>query len=265
MHGAGNDFVVFADLEDQLEISESMVRKLCDRNFGVGGDGIIRITRDQGMYFMDYRNADGSIARMCGNGVRTVGKWLGDRNLAGDSVNVSTRSGLKELQLVRGKDGRVASVRVDMGPPQSELETIELDTPIGKRQLHTLRVGDPHAVMFIESIDDFQELDVATVGSAIEKNPHFPEGTNAEFAVVKDDGALLRTWERGAGETLSCGTGVCATAVAATVTGKVTGGKPVKVETLGGVLEIEWTPGGSILMTGPAAEAFRGVVDLESL
>ena len=264
MHGTGNDFVVFADFDELLNLDENAVRKLCDRNFGVGADGVIRISRKNGAYFMDYRNADGSIGDMCGNGIRTVGKWLGDRNLAHDEATVDTRSGVKTLQLRRSANGAVDSVRVDMGQPKSAVETVAIDTDFGTHEVSTVSMGNPHAVMFVDSVGVLEHLVVAGVGSALEKHPHFPAGTNVEFVVVGDNAALLRTWERGVGETLACGTGACATVVSSIATGRLQAStQPVKVEVLGGVLEIEWQEGQSVYMAGPAVEVFRGVINLD--
>ena len=254
-HGTGNDFVVVEDLTDRYRITPELVRAVCDRHFGVGADGLIRIAPGtEAPFYMDYRNADGSVAEMCGNGVRVVGKYLGDRGLVGATCDLETRAGVKHLELHADDRGDIDRVTVDMGPPTLDDErTLEVD---GEKVTATcLSMGNPHAVVFVDDVD---KAPVPTLGPAVETHPAFsPDKTNVEFAQVVDRATVRqRTWERGVGETLACGIGACAVAVAAQVRGLA--GRPLVVELRGGRLELDWTPGGTVRMTGPAREVAHG-------
>ena len=256
-HGTGNDFVVVEDLTDRYRITPQLVRAVCDRHFGVGADGLIRIAPGgETPFFMDYRNADGSLAEMCGNGVRVVGKYLGDRGHVSSSFDLETRAGVKHLELHADDRGDIDRVTVDMGPPALDEErTLEVD---GERVTATcLSMGNPHAVVFVDDVD---KAPVTSLGPALETHPAFAPGkTNVEFAQVVDRATVRqRTWERGVGETLACGTGACAVAVATQVRGLT--GHPVTIELRGGRLELDWTPGGTVRMTGPAREVAHGTM-----
>ncbi len=272
-HGTGNDFVVVPDLDEKLEITPAQVRAVCDRRFGVGGDGLIRITPGRiAPFFMDYRNADGTIAEMCGNGVRVVGKYLGDRGHAGDTLDLETRGGVKHLTLQRGAGGLVEQVTVDMGAPAMERAALPLlgegDTlrvPLevdgGWFTATCVSMGNPHTVLFV---DDVETAPVATLGPRLETHELFPNRTNVEFVQVVDEHTVLqRTWERGVGETLACGTGACAVAVASRLRGH-TGGQ-VTARLRGGDLRLSWEPGGTVTMTGPAVEVATGTLHPELL
>jgi diaminopimelate epimerase len=261
-HGTGNDFVVVEDLTGRYRITRELVRAVCDRHFGVGADGLIRIAAGtEAPFFMDYRNADGSLAEMCGNGVRVVGKYLGDRGLVGATCDLETRAGVKHLELHADDRGDIDRVTVDMGPPTLDDErTLEVD---GEKVIATcLSMGNPHAVVFVEDVD---KAPVTSLGPALETHPAFsPDKTNVEFAQLVDRTTVRqRTWERGVGETLACGTGACAVAVAAQVRGLA--GRPLVVELRGGRLELDWTPGGTVRMTGPAREVAHGTLTDEFL
>jgi diaminopimelate epimerase len=261
-HGTGNDFVVVEDLTDRYRLTPELVRVVCDRHFGVGADGLIRIAPGtDAPFFMDYRNADGSLAEMCGNGARVVGKYLGDRDLVGSSLDLETRAGVKHLELHADDRGRIDRVTVDMGPPVLEDErTLAVD---GEPVTATvLSMGNPHAVVFVEDID---KAPVTTLGPALETHMAFlPARTNVEFAQVVDRVTVRqRTWERGVGETLACGTGACAVAVAAQVKGLAD--HPVVIELRGGRLELDWSPGGTVRLTGPAREVAHGTLTDELL
>ena len=266
-HGAGNDFVLIEDLDDRLGIlSPSLVAAICDRHKGVGGDGLIRITRAAGSdFFMDYYNADGEVAEMCGNGIRCLGKYVADRKITtADSLRVDTRAGVKRLELYRDDDGLVDRVRVDMGAPILAAADIPVDAP--GDPLHVavtadgvgyeaacVSMGNPHAVVFVPSLD---AIPVERHGPAIETARQFPAKTNVEFTeVLSPDEVRVRVWERGVGETQACGTGACAVAVAGSLRGLT--GKNVIVRMPGGPLEIEWTDE-TVLMTGPVVEVFSG-------
>ncbi len=257
--GTGNDFVLFEDFDHEWDVSPDAVRALCDRHFGIGADGLIRITRSVlggSTFFMDYRNADGSTVEMCGNGIRTVGKWLGDRGHADDMVSVDTRSGVKELKMHRGANGFVETVTVDMGPPLGEVSREVISTDVGEFASVLVSMGNPHAVVFVGDVDS---TPVDQYGSIIERLPRFPRGTNVEFVDRRNDVLRQRTWERGVGETLACGTGACAVAVAGREL--MYNGNDVTIELRGGRLELNWSPGQSVLMTGPAVEVFAGSFD----
>jgi diaminopimelate epimerase len=256
-HGTGNDFVVVEDLADRYRITPELVRAVCDRHFGVGADGLIRIARGtEAPYFMDYRNADGSVAEMCGNGVRVVGKYLGDRGLVGGAFDLETRDGVKHLELHADNRGGIDRVTVDMGAPALGGERT-LDVNGEPVTATVLSMGNPHAVVFVDDVD---KAPVTTLGPTLELHPAFlPDKTNVEFAQVVDRATLRqRTWERGVGETLACGTGACAVAVAAQVRGLA--GRPLGIELRGGRLELDWSPGGTVRMTGPAREVAHGTL-----
>jgi diaminopimelate epimerase len=272
-HGTGNDFVVVEDLDDRHRLSAEFVRAVCDRHFGVGGDGLIRIAPGTAArFFMDYRNADGSVAEMCGNGVRVVGKYLADRGLVAGDFDLETRAGVKRLWLARGPDGLVDRVTVDMGAPSfaradlpmlGEGEALKEPLEVGGRVLVAtcLSMGNPHAVLFVDQVD---AVPLAELGPLLETNPAFPNRTNVEFVQVVDETRVRqRTWERGVGETLACGTGACAVAVASQLRGHT--GERVTVELRGGPLELDWAPGRTVRLTGPAREVARGALAGELL
>jgi diaminopimelate epimerase len=265
-HGTGNDFVVIEDLDGRIDIGPEFVRKVCDRHMGIGADGVIRIAPGSAApYFMDYRNADGSVAEMCGNGVRVVGKYLADRGHVTGAFDLETRGGVKHLDLFLDRNGKVDRVAVDMGPPRFDRADLPMvgEGEALKEPLHAdgqvyeatcLSMGNPHAVVFVDDVD---RAPVTTVGPLLERHPAFPNLTNVEFVQVLGPERLRqRTWERGVGETLACGTGACAVAVASQIRG-LAGGR-VTIELLGGPLELEWAPGGTVRMTGPAREVAYG-------
>jgi diaminopimelate epimerase len=271
MHGCGNDFVVVDDLSEQWDFDEAAVRMLCDRHFGIGADGMILVrpaTDPAADFFMLYINADGSVAEMCGNGVRVFAKRLVDTGLVtGDSVAVQTLGGVRHIEIERDADGAFALARVDMGAPalaRSDIPTTlpgdpvvdaTVQTGLGAFAVTCVSMGNPHAVVWV---DDVETAPVTTVGPLIECADVFPRKTNVEFAqVVSEDDIRLRVWERGVGETLACGTGACATLVAAVLTGRT--GRTATIELPGGDLEIALTHDGRVMMTGPAETVFEGV------
>jgi diaminopimelate epimerase len=268
----GNDFVMTYDPEDRRPLSADEVRALCDRRFGVGGDGSIRVTRGaEGRPFMDYRNADGSLAEMCGNGLRCVVLLLREvDDAAGSSFEVETRSGPKRVELA--PDGRVS---VDMGEPNFTKAAIPMRGPAWETYLRepldlggglvvtasAVSMGNPHLVLFVE--DDPERFHVTHIGAVLERDDRFPEGTNVEFAKVDEDEIVARVWERGSGETMACGSGACAIAVAATEAGLA--GPRSFVRFPGGVLAVERLETGSILLTGPTSRVFETTIDLDAL
>jgi diaminopimelate epimerase len=271
--GIGNDFVMIADPNDAIRLDESLARRLCDRRFGIGGDGVIRVIpgREGGELFMDYYNSDGSIGEMCGNGIRCLAIFARERGMTTSTeIKVETRAGLKVVQV----DGD--RVRVDMGPPEFEASRIPVKTdgdPLHVRvevdgqsfETATLGLGNPHAVIFT---DDPDEIALESLGPRIETHPMFPEMANVEFARVESpDEVRMRVWERGSGQTLACGTGACAVAVASRVLAGMN--SRITVHMPGGDLEVEWEgsldDSRSVYMTGPAEKSFDGTIDLDAL
>jgi diaminopimelate epimerase len=268
-HGAGNDFVLIDDLDGRLgPLPPPVVAALCDRHRGIGADGLIRIAPAEGaVAFMDYYNADGGVAEMCGNGVRCLAKYLADRGLADrDELTVDTRAGPKRLGLLRDAAGRVERVRVDMGAPALEAAAIPVaaDDPLHVAlsadgvfvEAACVSMGNPHAVVFVPALE---AVAVGRLGPAIEAATSFPARTNVEFAEVRaPDEIVARVWERGVGETQACGTGACAVLVAAHLRGLA--GRRATVRMPGGDLEVAWTEE-TVHLTGPAVEVFWGTLD----
>lgn len=279
-HGTGNDFVVIADLADHLELSAASVRALCDRHTGVGADGVLRIGAGVGdaPVFMDYRNADGSIVEMCGNGVRVVAKHVADHGLVpasawdgDDGLAIATRAGVRHVRVHRAADGKVADVTVDMGPPMFDVADVPFvtDTPLSEGYRHRIVVddevvdlavvsmGNPHAVIGVEAVED---APVALIGTALQRHDRFPEQVNVGFVQQVDEATIrLRVHERGVGETKACGTAACAAVAVLQRDGAVD--ERVTVLVTGGTLTIETMADGHLHMTGPAVEVAHGVLD----
>lgn len=269
MHGAGNDYV-YVDCFAQPAPADpgALARAIADRHTGVGGDGLILICPIEGADAeMRMYNADGSYAEMCGNGIRCVAKYVRDHGLAGgDKLRIVTNGKAYELALTLA-GGKVTQVRVDMGEPEFVADKISTTLPgappleapltIGGHQLKVtcMAIGNPHCVAFVDKATD--EL-VLGVGPKVERDPHFPERINVEFVEVLNRETLLqRTWERGSGETLACGSGACSVCVAGVLTGRCE--RRVTVKLLGGDLQIEWNEQDNhVYMTGPAVEVFSG-------
>ena len=248
MHGVGNDFVVLDPVSaDGVDLPE-LARQLCDRRFGVGGDGIlIPVPSEAADFEMVYLNSDGSSSEMCGNGIRCLARYAKDRGLIeGDALTVETGAGVKKVVLLGG-----GSSRVDMGAPGFDPE-VELH---GFRFLR-VSMGNPHAAALLGSEKEVGALDLREIGPLVENDPLFPDRTNVEFVYVREDHEVrMRIWERGAGETLASGSGSCAAAVAAVRRGLAR--SPVRVRMDGGVVEVEWN-GGPVYMTGPAEYVCEG-------
>ncbi len=250
MHGAGNDFLIFDPGEVEDVDLPDLARRACNRHFGVGADGIlIPASSDVADLKMVYFNSDGSPSEMCGNGIRCLARYARDFELFdGDALTIETGAGVKKVVL--REDG---SSRVDMGPPGFDSE-VELDGYAFLR----VSMGNPHAVAFLDEEEAVENLDLRTVGPKIEKDPHFPEKTNVEFAFARSEREVrMRIWERGAGETLASGSGSCAVAVAAIRRGLAQ--SPVLVRLDGGTVEIEWAGDGApVYMTGQAEYVCEG-------
>jgi diaminopimelate epimerase len=274
MHGIGNDFVVVNALEESLEESHlpEISRQVCDRKFGVGADGLILVLPSKTADFkMRMFNPDGSEAEMCGNGIRCFAKYVYDRKLLPDpQVKVETLAGVKLLKLLT-RAGKVESVRVDMGMPSLLRAEIPMrgddnSKVIGeglkvegrKFDITAVSMGNPHVIIFEDNLNGFP---VARFGPAIENHKAFPQRTNVHFVAVSNSGEIVvKTWERGAGETLACGTGACAAVVASVLNNKT--GRNVLVHLPGGDLRVEWMGDNRVVMTGPAEEVFEGEISL---
>ena len=269
MQGIGNDYVYVNCLQETIENPSELAKKISDRHYGVGSDGLIMINpSDKADFEMAMYNADGSRGEMCGNGIRCVAKYVYDYGLTDKtSISVETLAGIKYLDLTV-EDGKVVLVKVDMGKPMlrpeevpvvSEKEEV-IDEPITvdgqEYRMTCVSMGNPHAVVFIDQ--DVKEFPLETVGVKFENHERFPKRVNTEFVNVLDrHTAQMRVWERGSGETLACGTGACAVAVACALNGLTE--DEVTVKLLGGDLQIKWDrEKNTVYMTGPAEVVFDG-------
>ena len=274
MQGIGNDYIYVNCFEEKVENPEQLSLRLSDRRFGIGGDGLILIMPSETADFkMRIFNADGSEAMMCGNCTRCIGKYVYEHGLTDKTrITLETNSGIKGLEL--HCDGKtVQAVTVDMGkailvpreiPVESDSQEPFVAKPVqvGDRleRITCVSMGNPHAVVFCDRIDD---LDLERLGPEFEHHPIFPDRVNTEFIRVIDNHTLqMRVWERGSGETLACGTGACASVVAAVLNGYCPQGEPVLVQLRGGELTITYQADGTVMMTGPAAEVFQGEINL---
>lgn len=276
MHGCGNDYIYVNGFAEQITADRkpALVRRLSDRHFGIGGDGVIFINPGKRASFeMEMYNADGTRAQMCGNGIRCVAKYVYDYGLTDQtSITIESFGQVKYLCLTLGADGKVSTVRVNMGAPiltASEIpvvsgneqvvdEDIEVDGQHCK--MTCVSMGNPHAVVFLKHLSDFE---IEKIGPRFEHHTRFPERVNTEFVHVIDRNTVqMRVWERGTGETLACGTGCCATVVACVLNG-LTDTK-VTVKVLGGELLCEWDQTENLVyMTGPAETVFDGEIALQ--
>lgn len=268
MHGCGNDYVYVNCFEETIADRPELAKIVSNRNFGIGSDGLICICpSDVADFKMDMYNLDGSYSPMCGNGIRCVAKYVFDKGLTDKTtITVETGGSIKTLDL-NVEDGKVKTVRVDMGTPELRPQFIPI-AEHGRNFINrsvvvsdeeylvtALSVGNPHAVVFVPSAD---EIDIKTIGPKFENHPLFPERVNTEFVQVIDRNTLkMRVWERGSGETLACGTGATASLVAAALCGHT--GNSAHVHLLGGELFIEWDRDkNKVYMTGPAIIVFDG-------
>jgi diaminopimelate epimerase len=281
MHGLGNDFVVFEDLDGELDMSPEAIEWICDRRFGIGADGVILVRSSEipdADFHMAYFNSDGSIAEMCGNGIRCLARYVVDHELLApdrDELVVSTLVGLKPISVNRDLDGSFVAATVDMGEPilnPADVPTLlsaetpggpvvsrPLTTDIGTFDVTAVSMGNPHCVLWVDDVD---VADVDGIGPVIETHDMFPARTNVEFAQVVDAGTIrLRVWERGCAETLACGTGACATLVAGVLTDRI--GREATIELPGGLLDIHWAQDNHVYMTGSATEVFAGSLPID--
>ena len=299
LHGLGNDFVFIEDWDARVDLSAAQVAELCDRHKGIGADGVILVRssqRTECAAYMHYINSDGTLAQMCGNGVRCFAKFLVDRGYvdpAAGSFVADTLSGPKPISFTLDDRNLMAAATVDMGAPELEAKRIPLsedylddsdereaeapivalESPWGSYSFACVSMGNPHAVCFIDSFVDIPDalfddvhvktldtLDIDRIGAYFEAHPAFPEKTNVEFVDAREDGLHMRVFERGCGETMACGTGACAVNVAAALTGRA--GRENDVILPGGTLHINWSDDGRVLMTGPAEQSFTGEVEI---
>ncbi len=266
-HGTENDFVLLPDANGRLELTADLVRRLCDRRSGIGGDGLIRVVRtdatddphavaarDQARWFMDYWNADGSPSEMCGNGIRVLARYLGDHADVDvrSPLAIATRAGVRQVEFTT--DG----ISVDMGEPRLLSDTT---IKLGERswQARNINMGNPHAVVFVDSLEEAGEL----LEAPEYDETSYPEGVNVEFVSRAGEHSLaMRVHERGSGETRSCGTGACAAMVVAALADGADRGTSYQVDLPGGSLQISWTEDNRILMTGPAVLVAEGITSL---
>jgi len=273
MQGAGNDYVYVNCFQERVEDPAAVAVKVSNRNFGIGSDGLILIMpSDQADVRMRMFNSDGSESEMCGNGIRCVAKYAFDHGIVDKKeITAETGAGILTLQLVTGADGKVEKVRVNMGPPRLTRGVIPMtgnpEEQVINQPLNILHstfqitcasMGNPHCVIFVDDVESFQ---VEKYGPLIENHELFPRRTNVEFVqIISRTEVRQRTWERGAGETLACGTGSSAVTAACVLNGLTE--KKILNHLSGGDLEMEWAEDGNIYMTGPAVEVFSGEIAL---
>ncbi len=273
MHGTGNDYVYVDLFQQKLENQAEVAKVVSDRHFGIGADGLICIAPSESADCrMIMYNADGSEGAMCGNGIRCVAKYVYDHGIVRkDHMSVETKSGIKQLELTV-EDGKAVYVKVNMGeavlkpsgiPVQAEGEDFiarQIEAGGKNYTVTCVSMGNPHCVVFTEGIDG---MDLEKTGPLFENHPLFPDRINTEFVEVLDDHTLkMRVWERGSGETISCGTGTCAAAVAAVLNGHCPRGEEIEVRIRGGALYDTYLENGEVLMKGPATEVFQGEIEI---
>ena len=266
MQGLGNDYIYVNGLEETVDDPQALARRISDRHFGVGSDGLVLILPcEEADFRMRMFNADGSESEMCGNAARCVGKYIHDRGLSDkEEIRLMTGAGIKILKLTV-ENGRTVRVRVDMGEPELVPERIPVrlggstavgvpvETAGGQMKMTCVSMGNPHAVI---AVDDADSFDVLGIGAQLEVHPLFPNRTNVEFVTVRNREHLrMRVWERGAGETMACGTGACATLVACVLNGLSE--RKAVLELNGGPLTVEWNPDDNhVYQEGPAEFVF---------
>jgi diaminopimelate epimerase len=269
MQGAGNDYVYVDCFDEQVDAPEALAKEISDRHFGVGGDGLILVMPSESADVrMRMFNSDGSEGEMCGNGIRCVAKYAWDHGRTeANPLTVETMSGIKTIDLVLGQDGKATGATVDMGEPILDPKKIPVNMPLKQvvempirtaKQAYSMTcvsMGNPHAVIFVS---DAAGVGLEECGRNIETNALFPERVNVHFVQVHSDSEVtVRTWERGTGHTLACGTGASAVCVAGVLARKT--GRKITAHLDGGDLELEWREGdGHVYMTGPASEVFTG-------
>jgi len=245
-HGTQNDFLIIFDPNNEYSITTAQTAAICNRESGIGSDGLIRITKRNEKWFMDYRNSDGSLAQMCGNGIRVMARYLVERGHQKEGIfGIDTRDGVKHMRVPMTGD-----ITVNMGTVVDEEEEITAATNGRIWNGYNITVGNPHAVVFVDDLAQVGEMKDAPV---VRPRDSYPEGVNVEFVQVLQNHELkMRVFERGSGETKSCGTGVCAAGLAATLYSKEKLPAKWVVETLGGRLEVEIDGHSNAILSGPA-------------
>ena len=270
MTGLGNDYIYINCMENNLKNIPELAKKLSDRHFGIGADGLILIDKtdnNKADFKMRIFNSDGSEAEMCGNGIRCAAKFIHDNEMCdSDKISIETLAGVKKVKLLEGISGMYNEAIVDMGEPVFQDKNIpydiyeafnkdlDLDVNGNKMRFTVVSMGNPHAITFVENLDD---IDIEKVGTCVENNPIFPNRTNVEFVQILDKNNIkVRVWERGVGETFACGTGACAAMVASGLNGYTD--ESVTVNLPGGELKVEWGKDNHIYMQGPATTVYQG-------
>lgn len=271
MQGAGNDYIYVNAFKEQVKDPVQTAIRVSDRHFGVGADGLVLICpSEKADFFMDIYNADGSRAKMCGNAIRCVAKYVYDRGMTDKTeIAIETLSGVKTIRVFT-ENGRVTAARVNMGAPilaAREIPTTFDGESVVSQKLTVketdyavtcVSMGNPHCVLFV---DDVEALDLERLGPKFERHERFPDRINTEFVrTVSPTEFDMRVWERGSGETLACGTGACAAAVASILNGRAERDRDIRVNLRGGQLVIRWHRNGDVYMTGPAEEVFSGEI-----
>lgn len=269
--GIGNDFIIINNMGGTVSLNPKQIARLCDRNFGIGADGLIFARPSKvADFFMDYYNSDGSIAEMCGNGIRCYAKYLHDEGLTDKStINIETRAGTKAIDLIFDGE-KTSGARVDMGEPVLEASRVPVASgskQVVNQQLSVdgtsfsatcVSMGNPHCIMFVE---DVKSAPVKELGPKVETSDYFPQKTNVEFVkVISEHEIELRVWERGCGETLACGTGACAALVACSLNDKT--GRFATIHLPGGDLNIIWEDNNHVILEGPANRVFTGTITI---
>lgn len=298
LHGLGNDFVFIDDFNESIELTAEQVAFLCDRHFGIGGDGVVLVRpskRPECAGYMHYINSDGTLAEMCGNGVRCFTKFLVDHGYVDPNAGsyiADTKRGPLPISFELNDQGLMSLASVDMDEPILDPEKVpanlpaegcapngsafvkeaSVESPWGNFEFTCVSMSNPHAVCFLDDIEELpadwflsdektlDTFDLNRIGAFFESNKVFPAKTNVEFIVPAEDGLHMRVYERGCGETLACGTGACASLVAAVLTGRSE--RTNKVHLRGGTLNITWQDNNHVLMTGPATQAFTGTIEI---
>lgn len=285
MHGAGNDYVYVDCTKEELKNPVKTAISVSDRHFGIGSDGLILIKKsERADFFMEMYNADGSQGKMCGNGIRCVGKFVYDNGLTDKKeITVDTLSGVKTLQLYPGSDGTIKTVKVDMGAPILEAANVPVDISVFETaealketdtivsqplkvgdteyKVTCVSVGNPHAIVYLDKEIDIKKFEIEKLGPLFENHKAFPDRINTEFIQVVDRQNLnMRVWERGSGETFACGTGACASLVATVLNGLCD--ETAVLHLLGGDLKITWNKEeNTVYLEGPAETVFTGEWD----
>lgn len=274
MHGAGNDYIYIDCFTETVENPAILSKRLSDRHFGVGADGIVLIKRSEAAdCMMDIYNADGSRAEMCGNAVRCTAKYIYDNKIKKSAITVETLSGIKNID-IHSENGIAVGGRVNMGKPVLnghqiptrygasivKKEKIRVDNT--EYEITCVSMGNPHCVVFCK---DIENIDLPEIGPLFENHEMFPERINTEFVEIIDEKHLkMRVWERGSGETLACGTGACATVVASIINGYCKMNTEITVNALGGDLSVKWSENNNVYLSGNAVKVFDGEIDIRS-